>query len=140
MRASRAQVLVGLFFVVAGGAHFTHPDFYRPMMPPYLPRHLELIYASGAFEIMGGLGLLIPRFRRAAGWGLIALLVAVFPANIHIVLEDISLTEEAVHPFWMWVRLPLQALIIGVVASVSRRHSQEPPSPESTMGQIPPTN
>ncbi len=118
--SSLPVIAVGLFFVVAGVPHFTHPEFYRPMMPPYVPWHLGLIYASGVFEVLGGLGLLTPRLRRVAGWGLIALLVAVFPANIHIVLYDISLTQEPIHPFWMWARLPLQAVMIGVVERVSR--------------------
>jgi uncharacterized membrane protein len=125
MRTSRARILVAFFFIIAGAVHFTHPEFYRPMMPPYLPWHTQLIFWSGVFEVLGGVGLLIPRFRRAAGWGLIALLIAVFPANVHIVLEDISLTENTVHPFWMWVRLPLQAFMIGIVDRVSRSEAKE---------------
>ena len=73
-----------LFFVAVGVTHFTHPAFFLKIMPPALPAHLALVYLSGVFEILGGLGLLVPRTRRFAGWGLIALLVAVFPANLYM--------------------------------------------------------
>ena len=73
-----------LFFVAVGVTHFTHPAFFLKIMPPALPAHLALVYLSGAFEILGGLGLLVPRTRRFAGWGLIALLIAVFPANLYM--------------------------------------------------------
>lgn len=64
--------------------HFVRPDFYMKIMPPYLPFHLELVYLSGLFEIALGLLLLDPRFSRLAAWGIIALLIAIFPANIYV--------------------------------------------------------
>ena len=78
------KYLLALFFVLAGLNHFRNPDFYVKTMPPYLPWHLFRVYLSGFFEIALGVLLLIPRQQRLAAWGLISLLVAVFPANIHM--------------------------------------------------------
>ena len=102
---------LSLFFVAAGINHFVNPDFYVPMVPPYLPAHRELVFLSGVFEVVGGVAVLVPAVRAAAGWGLIALLLAVFPANIHMALNpelfpDVSRTA-------LYVRLPLQALLIA---------------------------
>ena len=96
---------LALIFVLAGGWHFAHPATYLAIMPPQLPQPLGLVYASGAFEMLGGLGLLARRTRRLAGWGLLALLVAVFPANIYMAL----IHEQLGIPGWVaWGRLPLQ--------------------------------
>ncbi len=84
-------------------------------MPPYLPAPLALVYLSGAFEVLGGVGLLMPRFRRAAGWGLIALLVAVFPANLYMVTASGPFTAQGI-PLWaLYARLPLQLVLIAWV-------------------------
>lgn len=89
-------------------------DFYVAMMPPYLPYHLELVTISGVFEILGGIGFLIPRIRQWAGWGLILLLVAVFPANIHMALHPEQFAELA--PTWtLYLRLPIQFILISLV-------------------------
>ena len=82
----RKIVLFGLsiFFINAGITHFTNVDFYLSIMPPAFPLHEEAVYISGFFEIIGGIGLLIPRFRKISGWGLFALLIAVYPANIYM--------------------------------------------------------
>ncbi len=79
--------VLGLLFAVAGVNHFWRPDFYLGIMPPYLPWHLELVYASGLFEIVLGILLLVPKTSSLAAWGLIALLIAVFPANLHMALN-----------------------------------------------------
>src|SRR5689334_273150 len=71
-------------FVLAGMNHFIHPAMYRQIIPPGFPRPDALVVVSGIAEIVGGIALLIPRLRRAAGWGLIALLLAVFPANVYM--------------------------------------------------------
>ncbi len=78
------------------------------IMPPYLPWQLELVYLSGVAEIVGGVGLLIPRFRRAAGWGLLLLLIAVYPANIHMLVNDIYLPDMPRERWLLWLRLPMQ--------------------------------
>ena len=104
--------LAAVFFVVAGIAHFIKPDWYMKIMPPFLPAPYLLVIVSGVAEIVGGIGLLIHRFRRAAGWGLIALLFAVFPANIYMVQHP----EKFQFALWLlWARLPFQALFIAWV-------------------------
>jgi uncharacterized membrane protein len=106
---------LALFFVVAGILHFIRPGLYLPIMPPYLPWPSFLIYLSGAFEILGGLAVLPTRTRRWAGIGLIALLLAVFPANIHMVVHPEPVAGWDV-PLWLlWLRLPLQGVLIAWV-------------------------
>lgn len=102
------------FYVAAGFNHFRDPAFYLPMMPPYLPLHRELVLASGLAEVGLGLALLVPALRRLAAWGVIALLVAVFPANLHVALENVPIggRPEGLG-VWNWVRLPFQALLIA---------------------------
>ncbi|NCJ07607.1 DoxX family membrane protein [Synechococcales cyanobacterium C] len=99
------------FFVVAGVNHFVNADFYLNIMPPYLPWHLELVYLSGLFEIVLGLLLLVPKFMPVAAWGLIALLIAVFPANIHMALN--SELYPDLSALVLWLRLPLQFVLIA---------------------------
>lgn len=106
--------LMGIAYVGAGVMHFVNPDFYLPMMPPYLPWHLELIYLSGVAEIALGAAVLVPALRVWAAWGIIALLIAVFPANIHIALYNVPLGGAAEGAGILnWVRLPIQALLIA---------------------------
>ena len=75
------------FFELGGVNHFLNPDFYVAMMPPYLPAHVALVWVSGVFEMLGGISVLVPTVRARAGWGLVLLLVAVFPANLHMALN-----------------------------------------------------
>jgi uncharacterized membrane protein len=104
-----SKYLLALFMVGAGTLHFINPDFYLKIMPPYLPLHLELIYLSGFCEIALGLLLLVPRLSRVAAWGIIALLIAVFPANIYIYQhQDVLPTPPIIH----LMRLPLQGVFI----------------------------
>ena len=106
--------VMGLFYVGGGIVHFANPGFYLPMMPPYLPHHLELVYLSGLAEIVLGVAVLVPQTRRLAAWGIILLLIAVFPANLHIAMNDVPLAgAEHGAGEWNWVRLPLQAVLIG---------------------------
>lgn len=106
--------LVGIVFIIAGSNHFLNLDFYVAMMPPYLPYHLELVYISGVFEILGGIGFLIPRVRQWAGWGLILLLIAIFPANIQMAINPEQFAD--VTPAWaLYLRLPLQFIVIDWV-------------------------
>ncbi len=103
------------FFLAAGANHFRAPDFYLLMMPPWLPWPLALVYVSGAAEMLGALGVLLPATRQLAGWGLIALLVAIFPANLHMAMSGVQ--PAGLHaPGWvLWARLPLQAAFIAWV-------------------------
>jgi len=108
-------VVLAIFFTVAGAAHFVSPGIYLPMMPDYLPWHLALIYASGVAEMAGGIGICLPKWRRLAGWGLIALLLAVFPANIRMLTHHVPLNGKSIPEWILWVRLPLQALLVAWV-------------------------
>jgi uncharacterized membrane protein len=118
-----SRKILAVFFILAGLNHFRQPAIYLSMMPPALPWPDLLVAISGVAEILGGLGLLIPRFQRAAGWGLIALLIAVFPANIHVALND---WPDMDVPRWaLWVRLPLQFALIAWVhrAAISQKNA-----------------
>ncbi len=106
--------LLTLGMVGAGINHFISPAPYIAMMPVELPAPAGLVYVSGVFEILGGLGLVLPQTRRAAAWGLIALLVAVFPANVNMAWNDLPLGGKPVASWILWLRLPLQAVLIAL--------------------------
>ncbi len=116
-----ALVLAAGFYIFAGSLHFFRPAMYVKIMPPYIPWHLQMVYLSGAFEILGGVGLLIPRTRRAAAWGLIALLIAVFPANLYMATNPIEAGAESIAPVLRWGRLPVQVLLIWWLVWCTRR-------------------
>ena len=106
--------VMAAFYIFAGVNHFRVPEFYRQIMPPYLPWHLELVLLSGIAEIVCGIGLLIPRTRKLAAWATIALLIAVFPANIHVAVNNVPMLGETEGlGIWNWVRLPFQFLFIA---------------------------
>ena len=105
------RYLLGLLFLAAGFNHFRDPDFYVKIIPPYLPWHIELVYISGVIEMLLGLLVLVPKYRVLAAWGLIALLIAIFPANLHMALHPENYPD--IPPYVLWLRLPLQALLIG---------------------------
>jgi uncharacterized membrane protein len=107
------RVLLAVAFVSVGTLHFVRPGPFTQIVPPYLPWPLALVYISGFFEVLGGCGILVPRLRRAAGWGLIALLIAVFPANIYMAVNDVHVDGAAIPPLLLWGRLPFQ-LVFGV--------------------------
>jgi uncharacterized membrane protein len=119
MRLLRA--LAGPVFVFAGVMHFVIPRTYMRIMPPYLPRHRELVYASGVAEAVGGLALIPRRTRRAAGWWLIATLIAIFPANVHMALHPEEFPEIPGGAVTLWGRLPFQGVFIAWVRAASRR-------------------
>ncbi len=105
--------LLVVCMVAAGANHFVSPAAYVAMMPDALPWHLELVWISGVAEILCGVGLIFERTRRAAGWALIALLVAVFPANVNMAVNQLPLGGEPVAPWLLWARLPLQLVLIA---------------------------
>ena len=103
--------LFSVLFVVAGISHFLRPGVYMQIVPPMLPYPKLIVQISGAMEIFLGLLLLIPAWTQLAAWGLIALLVAVFPANVFMTMHP---DRFARIPLWLlWVRLPLQGLLIA---------------------------
>jgi uncharacterized membrane protein len=113
------SIITGVLFVIAGTMHFVRPAMYRAIVPPQFGHASELVAISGVAEIAGGLGLLVPRTRRAGGLGLIALLLAVWPANIFMAVEAQRFASVA--PAWvLWGRVPLQLVLIWWVERVSR--------------------
>jgi uncharacterized membrane protein len=112
MAQAIGAVLAAIFYVAAGALHFIDTDAYLRIMPPYIPRHLFMVRLSGICEILGGLGLLIPRTRRAAAWGLVALLLAVFPANIYMATNPVDAGAASIAPVLRWGRLALQPLLM----------------------------
>ena len=101
---------MAVLYVLAGLNHFWHPEFYLSIMPIWLPWHTELVLISGVFELSLGLLMLFSSTRRAAAWGIILLLILVFPANIQMML---NYWKESNPNLWISiVRLPLQILLI----------------------------
>ncbi len=110
---SHSQRGLAAFFSFTGVLHFLIPRSYEAMMPPYLPRHREAVALSGVAEIVGGVAVAHPRSRGFARWWLLALLLAVFPANVHMALnpEQVRGLDLDKVPRWaLWARLPLQPL------------------------------
>jgi uncharacterized membrane protein len=114
---SRARIillwLAAVFFIGGGINHFLNATFYDRIVPPAFPSPHLLVIISGIAEIAGGIGLLIPPLRRAAGWGLIALLIAVFPANLYMALERARFADLHFPAWTLWARLPLQIVFIA---------------------------
>ena len=109
---------LSVFFVYFGIDHFINPDFYLSIMPPAFPLHAEAVYISGFFEILGGICVLIPSLRKLAGWGLIALLVSVYPANIYMAIKPEAFPDISIG--LLYFRLPLQFLFIYWAYSITR--------------------
>lgn len=109
---------LAVFFIYFGIDHFINAEFYLSIMPPAFPLHLEAVYISGLFEILGGVCVLIPSLRRIAGLGLIALLISVYPANIYMAITPEAFPEISIE--LLYFRLPLQFLFIYWAYSVTR--------------------
>jgi uncharacterized membrane protein len=106
------RILMGALYLAAGALHFLFTPRYMAIVPSCLPAHRTLVLLSGAAEIAGGLGIFtpIPILRRSAAWGLIALLVAVMPANVSMLAAHAAFPNV---PLWiLWARLPTQLLLI----------------------------
>ncbi len=108
------RVLVALGMIGIGVLHFLRPDDFAKIVPAFFPVPRILVLVSGFFEIAGGVGLLIPRLRRAAAIGLIALYIAVFPANVNMAVNEIQPAGFALPVALLWVRLPFQLAFIGL--------------------------
>ena len=115
------RALLAAFFIIGGVMHFVLPDTYAGVMPPWLPWHAALVALSGVAEVAGGIGVLVTPLRRAAGWGLIVLSVAVLPANVQMLQDGLA----AARPGWqialLVIRLPLQAALIWWIWRVAAR-------------------
>jgi uncharacterized membrane protein len=106
------RIILALIFILAGSLHFIAPQLYVRIVPPYLPAHLPIVYISGAAEILGGIGLLVPSTRQAAAWGLIALLIAILPANIYMASAHLAAPGMMGQSWAQWLRVPLQLPLI----------------------------
>jgi len=108
-----ARDALSLILVFAGVSHFTsmREDFLR-MMPPWIPWPRAMVYFTGICEIAGAVGLLLPEFRRAAAYALIAFFLAVLPANIHAARAGITLRGKPATN--LWLRIPMQILFIAI--------------------------
>jgi uncharacterized membrane protein len=110
--------LLAVVFVAAGALHFVFTPVYAAIVPPTLPAATLLVQISGAAEILGGIGVLIPATRRFAAWGLVMLLIAVWPANIYMAMD---------HGMWgvpawvLWARVPLQVPLVWWAGIYTRR-------------------
>ena len=108
------RVALAVMFLFTGASHFSSMKYdLLAMIPNPLPRGLWVIYATGALEIAGAIGLLIPRLRRLAAVCLALLLVALFPANVYAALQDIPLRGKPPTP--LWLRAPMQLFWIGML-------------------------
>ena len=107
-----SMIVMGVFYISIGVSHFTSPIWYVQIVPPYLPYKLELVYISGLFEILFGGMLLFKKTRFLAGWGLILLLIAVYPANIYLAQTNGAAMNTT--PLIAWGRLPVQFIFVGL--------------------------
>ena len=109
-------LIMSIFYINVGVRHFLEPEWFLYIIPPYLKFiGLELVYLSGIFEILFGVLLLFPKYRRISAYGIILLLIAVYPANIYLALNEEPQQLIEVSSFMAsWVRLPLQFVLIGI--------------------------
>jgi uncharacterized membrane protein len=124
----RKEILRGVFavfLIIVGITHFIRPEQYARIVPPPFPP-FPSVYISGFFEILGGIGLLIPFVSVAAAWGLISLFIAVFPANIYMTLHNIKIDGIPQNQALYWARLPFQAVLIAWAYWYTRSPEKQP--------------
>jgi uncharacterized membrane protein len=119
-RSGVARATFGVLFILAGIWHFLFPAYYRAIVPSYLPAPAALVAVSGLAEIAGGFGLLVPRWRQAAGLGLVVLLLAVFPANVEMLRQGRARGMSGPVEALLWLRLPFQAVLMWWAWRLSR--------------------
>ncbi|MBW4420594.1 MAG: hypothetical protein KME13_15395 [Myxacorys californica WJT36-NPBG1] len=123
----RKEILRGIFavsLIIVGITHFLKPDQFARIVPPPFPPFAS-VYISGFFEVLGGIGLLIPIVSVAAAWGLIALFIAVFPANIYMLVHNIKIDGIPQSQTLYWARLPFQAVLIAWAYWYTRHPEQQ---------------
>jgi uncharacterized membrane protein len=122
-----ALLLLGVGMTGVGLSHFLNPEPFVRIVPAWLPSPAAIVAISGVFEVLGGVGVLVPMTRRFAAWGLVALYIAIFPANVNMALNHIQLTEGGTLPVWaMWARLPLQGVLIAWAAWFTAAETSRP--------------
>lgn len=118
-RTNKLQFATGVTFMVMGTLHFVAEKFFTAIVPRGLPNPKALVHISGVAEFLGGVGVLMPSTRRAAGRGLIALVIAVFPANVNMAVNSDRFRQ--IPPWALWLRLPLQLVILGQIWVATQR-------------------
>ncbi|MEK6228811.1 MAG: DoxX family protein [Actinomycetota bacterium] len=119
---SSQRKVYGVIWILAGTMHFLVPKRYRAIMPPYIPAHREMVLASGVAEVAGGFLLLTPGLEKPARWWLLAVLVGIFPANVHMALHPDDIKGLPPIPRWLlWARLPLQAVFAAGVVKATEK-------------------
>ena len=132
------QTLKGLFaffMIVAGISHFIIPYTYVKIVPPQLPYPEAIVYISGFFEILGGIGLLVPPTSQAAAWGLLVLIIAVYPANINMAVNHIHLDNIPDGNWFQAIRLPFQFVLIAWAYWLTKPDETTQDYPKGTLGQ-----
>ena len=131
LRTHRAKLRVGLaaMFLLAALGRLASPETLVQMVPASWPLRYEALYISGLFEALGAIGLLIPGLRRPAGLGLALLLLLVFPANVHVALNNLQIEGYPGSAFYQWARLPMQAVLIWLALWTSRPERRDSPLP-----------
>lgn len=109
-----ARLIMGILFMLGASLHFTASETELKLIPAFLPLRREALYITGIFEFLGGIGLFVPnrKVRRASAWGLVALLIIIFPANVYQAVKNIQLGGFMNSPVYLWGRLPFQAVFI----------------------------
>ncbi|MEO7712289.1 MAG: DoxX family membrane protein [Gemmatimonadaceae bacterium] len=120
---STSRWMLAAIFIGAGILHLLRPGMFVTMVPPWLPAPALLVMLSGVFEVMGGVGILVPLTRVVAGWGLIALLVAVLPANVHMLVQARAAGASLLWQLALLIRVPLQLVLIWWVHRATVRAS-----------------
>ena len=124
-----ARFAMGILFILGSGMHFMASEAELKIIPEFLPLRREALYITGVFEFLGGLGLFVPnaRVRRASAWGLVALLVVIFPANVYQAVKNIQLGGFMNTRLYQWGRLPFQIVFIwwALWCTSEKRHTNE---------------
>ncbi len=119
-RRARVRASLATMFLLGAASRLARPETLLAMIPEWLPFRRVALYASGACEVAGAIGLLVPPLRRLAGLGLTALLVAVFPANFNVAVQNLQIEGYPKSALYQWARLPLQAVLIWLVLWASQ--------------------
>lgn len=107
------QIVLAVGMVVVGALHFIYTGGFEKIVPEFLPYHLALVYTSGFLEVLGGIGLLIPRISRFAAWLLVVLYITIFPANVYQAVNNIPVAGLPHDPPLIWLRFPFVAVLIA---------------------------
>ncbi len=128
LRSTEVKVRVALaaMFHFASTGRLVNPDGLVAMLPEHLPLRREAVYISGFFEVLGAIGLLVPRVQRLAGLGLVVLLLVVFPANVNVAVHNLQIPGSSGEPLYQWARLPLQFVVIGLILWATRPAPRAP--------------